>query len=531
VTQQAQAIFWAQWRTLRNFYPRRGLAWTAIVGVLWYGSWSIAALAFLRVFSNPAELATIRIALPGGLLLMLLYWQVIPLLLAATGSALDLRKLRAYPIPPRQLFGIEILLRVTAAIEMVIMLTGMTAGALMNPALSWAALPGSLLYAGFNLAIAVGLRDLLTRLFARKRIREMVFFLLVLSAAMPQLLMARRGMLSPQLRLLIVGDLWPGWPWMAAANLILGRSLALSFVVLLAWLGAALAFSRWQFGRSLAFDTDAASAKARSGVGWMEGFYRLPTLLLRDPIGALIEKELRFLVRSARFRLVFLMGFTFGLVVWLPMVFVPHGPLGSFFVQNYLTVVCVYSLMLMSEVCFWNAFGFDRSAAQFYFAAPLRFKQVITGKNLTALFFLALEIAMITLVCALLHMPLGARRLGEVYGVTAVVTIFLFCAGNLMSIHHAHSVNPGNSFRTGAAGRLQAMLFIVYPVAFAPVALAYLARYAFKSQAALYFVLALDAILGLAFYRIARDSTIEAAENMKETMLAALSRGDGVISG
>ncbi len=58
---------------------------------------------------------------------------------------------------------------------------------------------------------------------------------------------------------------------------------------------------------------------------WIEWFYRLPSALLKDPLGALIEKEFRFLVRSPRFRLVFLMGFTFGLVIWLPMVFVPRG--------------------------------------------------------------------------------------------------------------------------------------------------------------------------------------------------------------
>ncbi len=41
----------------------------------------------------------ITAALPGGLLLIFLYWQVVPLLMAATGSSLELRKLRAYPIP------------------------------------------------------------------------------------------------------------------------------------------------------------------------------------------------------------------------------------------------------------------------------------------------------------------------------------------------------------------------------------------------------------------------------------------------
>ena len=97
----AAAILWAQWRTFLHFNPRRGVAWSAAVNLIWYGIWTAAAYSFLRVFSNPAEVPVIRIALPGVLLLIFLYWQVVPLVLATTGSSLDLRKLRAYPIPER----------------------------------------------------------------------------------------------------------------------------------------------------------------------------------------------------------------------------------------------------------------------------------------------------------------------------------------------------------------------------------------------------------------------------------------------
>jgi len=412
-------------------------------------------------------------------------------------------------------------------------LIGITIGALLNPSLTkWNVLAAAV-YVAFNLIIAVGLRDMLSRLLARKRIREVVFLLLVMSAALPQLLLARRGMISPQLRLLVARDAWEGWPWTATANLILGDRLLPSLAVLSVWTLGAFVFSRWQFARSLTFDTDAANAhssQASRRSWWMEWFYRLPSALLKDPLGALIEKEFRFLVRSPRFRLVFLMGFTFGLVIWLPMVFVPNGPLSGFFVRNYLTVVCVYSLMLMSEVCFWNAFGFDRSAAQFYFLAPVSFRRVMAGKNLTALFFLLFELAMVTAVCVLLRMPLGARRFAEAYSVVAVVMILLFSAGNLLSIRQARGVNPGNSFRTGAAGRLQAMLFAIYPVTFLPVGLAYLARYAFNSQAALFVVLGIDAIVGVIVYRVALDSAVRTAERTRESMIASLSAGDGPIA-
>ena len=70
----------------------------------------------------------IHTALPGALLIVLLYWQVVPLLMAATGASLDLRKLQAYPIPVSQMFSIEVMLRVTAGIEMMLVLRGSRRG-------------------------------------------------------------------------------------------------------------------------------------------------------------------------------------------------------------------------------------------------------------------------------------------------------------------------------------------------------------------------------------------------------------------
>jgi len=70
---------------------------------------------------------------------------------------------------------------------MVVVLMGMTIGAMLNPALTKWSLLATLIYVAFNLVIAVGLRDMLGRLLARKRIREVVFFLVFLAAALPQL--------------------------------------------------------------------------------------------------------------------------------------------------------------------------------------------------------------------------------------------------------------------------------------------------------------------------------------------------------
>jgi len=526
---QARAILWAQWRSTRNFLPRGGIGWAAAVGFIWYGVWVIVSLSVMLLTSS----ALANNMLGGVLMLAFLYWQVVPVLMAASGASLDLRRLQAYPIPVSQLFGLEVILRVTAAVEVVMVLIGAGIGILRNPAApAWGAL-GLIPFVLFNLVLGVGSRDTIARVLARRRVREAAFFLLILCAALPQVLLTRGRGFQARFRAIMTKESWPGWPWTSTAHFMQGQNSVASLAIILAWLAAAGLFSYWQFRRTINFDVQAASARASGGSstsGLLERFFRLPSMLLGDPLGALIEKEVRFLTRSPRFRLVFLMGFTFGLLVWLPVALGRQGASQSFLGTNYLTVVSVYSLLLLSEACFWNFFGFDRSAAQIYFLAPIPFSRVMIGKNLSALFFIVLEISMIALVCGLLGMPLRPRTLAESFGVAGVISIFLLSAGNQLSVRQPRAMNPAASFRSGASGRVQAILFLIYPIAFVPVGLAYLARYAFANEAAFFGVLAVDAAIGAIVYKLSLDSSVAAAERLKEQMVAALSRGDGPIT-
>jgi ABC-2 type transport system permease protein len=524
---QARAILWAQWCITRSFLARRGIGFAAIIGLLWYGFWVAAAFGVMLLTSSPMSSS-----LAGIFLVVFLYWQVVPVLMAATGASLDLRKLQAYPIAVAQLFGLDVMLRVTAAIEAILILTGAGIGILRNPTLHWWNALGLLPFAVFNLALGVGLRDTIARILARRRIREAAFFLLILCAALPRFLFTQERGSQGRVRAFMNRESWPGWPWTATADVLQGNHTLRAWAILIVWLAAAGLFSYWQFRRTIIFDAQAASARPSvSGRNaFSERFFRLPSMLLGDPLGALVEKEVRFLTRSPRFRLVFLMGFTFGLLVWLPVAIGQKGVTQSFLGTNYLTVVSVYSLLLLSEACFWNSFGFDRSAAQVYFLAPIPFSRVMIGKNLSALFFIALEIGMIALVCGLLGMPLRPRTLAESFGVAGVITIFLLAAGNQLSVRQPRAMNPAASFRSGSSSRVQAILFLIYPIAFVPVGLAYLARYAFASEAAFFGVLALDAVIGAIVYKLSLDSALVAAEQLKEQIVTALSRGDGPIT-
>src|SRR5579862_7138557 len=221
---QAGAIVWAQWRSTRNHFPRANLAGVMFTGALttvWYGVFVYLAALAAILLSQRGQLESFHKILPAALLLCFLYWQVIPVLLTSMGASLDLRKLLVYPIPKRALFAIEVILRVSTGVEMLLILAGAALGLLLNPKVPlWA--PFSLgVFVVFNLFCSTGVRDLLVRLLAHKRARELVVFLVVLSAALPQLILFRGS--QSRMQRFLGGEPSAFSPWTATARLALGE--------------------------------------------------------------------------------------------------------------------------------------------------------------------------------------------------------------------------------------------------------------------------------------------------------------------
>jgi ABC-2 type transport system permease protein len=532
IPRQAAAILWAQWRSIANYHGRsrrgRQFPFTLVFALLWYGMWSFVAFAVMKIASNPDEFELLQRAGPSTLLLVFVYWQVVPIIMVSTGLSLDLNRLIVYPIAHAQLFSIEVMLRITTCLEMLVILLGLMMGLWMNPRVPVWAPVAVALFGAFNLFLSTAVRDLLGRLLARKGFREVMVFALVLLAALPQALAV--GGPPDKLRLLIEPSLGAGTPWGASARLMLGQVDLFATAALMVWTALAWMLGRSQFERGLRFDVAAARSTERVTGGrlhLLERVLRLPAVLLKDPLAALVEKEIRFLSRSARFRLLFLMGFSFGLIIWLPLAM--RGDNDTVFRTNYLTIVSAYALMLLGEICFWNNFGMDRSAAQTYFVMPLQISTVLLAKNVAATFFIFVEISMIAFCCALLQMPITLSNVGEAFGVTAVLTIFLLAIGNMISTRYPRPVDPGQSWRSGSMGRLQAYLLLLYPVVSAPIFLAFGARYAFQTEVAFYGVLLIDFLIGLVVYSIALQSSVQAAEERKEDMIIALSSGQGPV--
>src|SRR5207302_7856384 len=99
------AILRAQLLSMR-FGASRGAMFSLITGLVWYGFWCVAAFS-VQTAAARADSGMLRIGIPAGLLLVCVYWQIVPILSASMGSALDMRKLLIYPAPHGKLFVVE----------------------------------------------------------------------------------------------------------------------------------------------------------------------------------------------------------------------------------------------------------------------------------------------------------------------------------------------------------------------------------------------------------------------------------------
>jgi ABC-2 type transport system permease protein len=534
-----RAILWAQWlsmRTLRVGTRARGAIFSTITGLLFYGFWGLVAFAADAFFANPENNGLFTLALPMALAIVTLYWQVAPIISASLGASLDLKKLIVYPIPRERLFTVEILLRLTTCAEMLLALGGILTGLLRNPKVGgWLAAPrlivATLLFVVFNLLLAAGMRNLLERLLLRRRIRELLMLVIVFVGVLPQLLITFKvsnQALTTNLPVAIF------WPWGATAHLLLNFSLARACGILVVYLVLAYAFSRHQFNKVIRADAgpgiaDRAESEQTTGT-WSDQLIRLPSRLLRDPLGAAVEKELRTLVRSPRFRLVYIMGFSFGLVVWLPMA-LRHVPGHESVTRtHFLTCVSVYALVLLGQVTFWNAFGFDRTATQAWYALPVPFAQVFQAKNLTAVIFVLTELVLVLAIALALPVPHPLVRVVEAFAVTLISALYLISFGNLMSVRVPRAMDPEKVTQGGSTRSMNAFAFFLFPVALLPVALAYWARYVFDSEVIFFTLLGLAAAMGAVVYWIALESAVKTAMLRKEAILNELGRSDGPLA-
>ena len=530
------AILRAQLLSLRGLGMTRGAArWFGILpSLLYYGFWTMGALGAFAFCKVDNERGTMEPALSGGLLAVFLYWQIAPVLTASMGASLNLQKLIVYPISLDKLFAVEVMLRFFTVGEMLLVIAGAVSGLLVNPLLGgWKAafrvIPFALFFIIFNLILAAGVRSLVERGFRRKGVREISMLAFVLLCVSPGILV---GLKIPVERWMVYLPLRGFYPWAVTAQVWIGHPTPQTAVALALWIAVAYRFARRQFYSSLREDPFAGRTSKKPTTTRAPSFellFTLPNLVLSDPLAAMVEKELRALSRCAAFRLTFLMGFSFGILVFLPQA-IGHNSKPSFMGEHFLTVVSIYSMMLIGYYTFWNAFGYDRSAALFYFAAPVPFRRVLYAKNIVAAFIQLIEVSIITAVYVFVPLSFRLFAVGEAFLVTAVSCLYVFSIGNLTSVRFPMPIDPDRLARGASSRGKNALLMLFFPVAFLPIGLAYWGRYVFKSDFVFFALLLLAGIIGAVIYWVSMDSAVSLSLERREQMIASLSQSDGPLS-
>lgn len=197
--------------------------------------------------------------------------------------------------------------------------------------------------------------------------------------------------------------------------------------------------------------------------------------------------------------------------------------------DNFLIIVIVYGLLLLSDALMLNVFGFDGAAAQIYFVTPVPFKTVLKAKNLVAIAFVGLQMVAVFTIAAVMRLGMSWLNVANAVAASAVVSIFFLSAGNLISISIPRKIDPKQTFRKQSGGKLQLWFLLCSIGMLVLMGFAFLARWAVQTNWAFLGVLLVEFFVGLIVYYVATESAVEKGMRERERLVETLSRGSAPI--
>jgi ABC-2 type transport system permease protein len=467
---QFAAIAFVRWRlfvnSLRTIRGRlelvsRGFMFLGFGALGLGGSFAMGAGAWYFVAHDRVEMLAVL------LWPVILFWQLFPVMASAFTENVDSSNLLRFPLTFPSYFLIRIAygsLDPATAVGS-FWLLGMAVGiGVASPAYLVLALPILLLFAVFNILLSQMIYTWVERWLARRRSREIlgvVFLLVMISLQFISPLARRYGSTAAPVLSRVTAQTLPFErllpPGLASASLARGLhgeyalalgafTLECAYALAVLWL-LNLRLRAQYLGENLSeavARTAKPAGKPRIQLGWnIEG--------VPGAVSAVVEKELRYLSRSGPMLFTLLMP----LVILLIFRFTPgksDGPGGIFAHSADLAfpVGAAYALLMLTNLVY-NSFGPDAGGIQFFFASPVRFREILQGKNLAAAFVLAVEIALVWMgTCLMYRPPPWDVVLSTVTGVFFVLLVNLI-AGNFLSVFTPKKIDFGTFGRQRAS--------------------------------------------------------------------------------
>lgn len=447
------AIAHLRWRMFVNgLRSRRGKAElasrvlvTSFFVVGGFGGFAAAAgFSWWLVSQNQAEF----LAVP--LWTIFVFWQLFPLMATAFTNNPDSSELLRFPLTYRSYFLVRLaygLFDPASALGTVVVIGVLLGTAVARPLLfPWAALV-LLMFAAFNLVLMQTVFAWLERWLAQRRTREIFGVLFILAMLSFQLIgpimQHVEGRPHPQFRRAIAfgAQVQALLPPGLAANAIgqvshqkyeRGFASLLSLALLTLAVGFLLHLRiRAQFhGESL---SEAAARPREKQVHGPQVGWHLPGL--SQPVAAVFEKEMRYLSRSGPMLLTLIMP-VFMLVIFRlgPLNAMRHSSALSRTPDMAFPGAAAYAVLVLTNLVY-NSFGGEGGGLQFFYACPVRFSQIVLGKNLTHAAVLLANAIFAWFAVTYLY---GAPHLAVTVA-TAVGLMFAaplnFTVGNLLSIY------------------------------------------------------------------------------------------------
>ena len=546
---QLAAVAELRWRifvnSLRTFRGRLELASRIFIGLAFVvggvgGAVGLGGAAWFVFSQGTADWL-------GALLWpVFLFWQLFPLMATAFTQNVESANLLRFPLSYRSYFLIRLvsgsLDPATAVASLWLLGIDVGIGIARPSLLPWATIV-LLTFALVNLVLARMLFAWLERWLAQRRTREIMgilFFLFILSFQLIGPLIAvyehrsipETGILAQKLSN-AQRPLPPGLAAAAIAGTAQGQPgsspgtsgvVAISVLPFLLLLSDGIAFL-WLLNFRLRAEyrgenlSESAGRKGvTSGLPPVRPGWNLPGL--PGPVAAVFEKELRYLSRSGP------MLFTLIVPLFMLAVFRSSGKNEGLFAHApglTFPLGAAYSLLLLTNLSY-NNFGADGTGTQFFFASPVRFRQVMLGKNLAHTAVFAMEVLLVWMgTCLLYRPPSFVVTLATLAGILFVLPIDL-AAGNLFSIYSPSRVEAGVFGRQRASLTTVLASFGIRGALFGVSALMLWLSRSYRNPWMELPILWLPAALGFTAYIFALDRVDGMALKHRENLISNLGR-------
>jgi len=440
------AIAFLRWRlfvnTLRTTRGQLELISRIIVGLLlttgaFGGAFGLGAAAWYFVSHGEPEWIAIL------LWPVFAFWQLFPIFSAAFSETSDSSTLLRYPLSYPAYFLVRIAYGAfdPATLMGSLCLVGIGIGvAVASPHVFPVALLTLLTFAVFNLMLSRMLFAWLERWLAQRKTREILGVLFIGAILSIQLIgpLLRRyehGNRSQWLRL--AAQIIPAErvlpPGLAAAAITQSSrrnpGVALTyFSVLCGYTAiAALLLSarvRQEYrGENL---SESGPSGAAEPIDKLARGWALPGL--PGPTTMIMEKEFRYLSRSGPMLFTLIVPFFMLLIFRSNGVFPHHKP------DLVFPAIAAYTLILLTNLIY-NNFGGDASGIQFYFAAPVKFREIVAGKNMAHASILLLELAVAWAGVSWIYMTPAPDVMAATLAAMLFAAPVNLAAGNLLSLY------------------------------------------------------------------------------------------------